>query len=148
MAYAGKAGSRFAETDIEKSIASREDGISGNKVLPTTEVPSPLMPGVDPFDAPELAAPEMAAPEDPGPPPTSDADTTGLPSDQVGDIPPPPVPAPPPRLGGPKAAVLPGTFARPGTAAARPFRSNAYAASRPQRFGPGTASAGGGSAAV
>jgi hypothetical protein len=149
MAYTGKAISRYAEADVDKSIASRADSPDGNKVMPTTEAPSPLMPGVDPFDAPELAAPEMAAPtEDPGPPPASDSDVTALPSDQVGDIPPPPVPAPPPSLGPPKAAVLPGTFARPGSAAARPFRSNAYAASRPQRFGPGTASAGGGSAAV
>jgi hypothetical protein len=80
----------------------------------------------------------------------SDADEDVLPSDEIGDIPPPPVPRPPrrPRIPGPGVAGIPGTeggtFAQPGTRAAIPFRTSAFAAQRPMRFGPGAPMVGGG----
>lgn len=81
----------------------------------------------------------------------SDVDTMG--ADQVGDIPPPPIPdAPAPLIQGPGVAGIrgteAGTFARPGSAGAAPFRSPAFVPKRPPRFGPGVANVGGGQPAL
>lgn len=76
----------------------------------------------------------------------SSADVSTLPPDQIGDIPPPPVPAPPITSSsvGSGSSGITGTFARPGTQAAAPFRSAAYTPKpQQQRFGPGVANVGG-----
>lgn len=137
-----------------KSVASRADGIEGNKVLPTTEVPSPVSPGTpwgaepDPFDGMVPGAPPPVEAPPSEPPSAGDSDVTQLPPDLIGDIPPAPVPARPARLTGPGVAGLAGseagTFARPGSAGAKPFRTPAYAAARAPRVGAGTPVVGGG----
>lgn len=77
----------------------------------------------------------------------SDNAATSLPPDVIGDIPPPPIPQAPP-ITGPGVGGIPGTeagtFARPGSMGAAPFRTSAYAAPRQQRFGPGAPIVGGG----
>jgi hypothetical protein len=108
-------------------------------------------------DAPEAlpGGPIVAPGSQPFPPTTGevggDQDTDILPPDLIGDIPPPPVPAPP-AISGTGLAGIPGTegstFARPGTPGAIPFRTPAFFSQRPPRFGPGVPIAGGGSAAV
>lgn len=89
------------------------------------------------------AAPPVEGPVD------SNQDVTAMPSDQIGDIPPPPAPSiPAPPVRGVGVAGLPGTegstFARPGMAAAARFRTPAFLPQRPPRFGPGVPMAGGG----
>ena len=69
-----------------------------------------------------------------------DQSTITLPPDEIGDIPPPPVPPPPAPI--PAPTGIPGTFAMPGTLAARPFHTAAFAP--PPRFGPGAPIVGGG----
>ena len=73
-----------------------------------------------------------------------DGDAESLPTDQVGDIPPPPVPAAP--IEGVGVAGIPGTegstFARPGSKGAVPFRTAAFQSPHPPRFGPGVPFAG------
>lgn len=69
--------------------------------------------------------------------------STLIPPDLVGDVPPPPVPAAPSvGVAGSRGAGG-STFARPGSAGMRGFRSMPSQAPRP-RFGPGVPSAGGG----
>lgn len=75
----------------------------------------------------------------PGTSTQADQDTTPFPTDLIGDIPPPPVPAPPPIVGSGVAGIPgteAGTFSRPGTRGAMPFRTAAA------RFGPGMPAAG------
>jgi hypothetical protein len=87
------------------------------------------------------------SPEEPSPTTTDDADVQVLPPDAIGDIPPPPVPAPPTIVGSGVAGIRgteAGTFSRPGTRGAVPFRTAAYQPPRPPRFGPGVPLAGGG----
>lgn len=123
---------------------------------------SPFMPEPDPNDPPIVGGPaEPPVPfEPPGstplgggggfpvepPPAADDQDEEVLPTDIVGDIPPPPIPAPP-SLPGVGPAGIPGTegstFARPGSAGLVPFRTAAYR-QPPQRFGPGVPVMGGG----
>lgn len=97
------------------------DGLPPQPLPPTGPVPSPVDSG-----SPYL--------------PNLNQDAQTIPSDTIGDIPPPPVPqAPRPRKptdlmpGGPAGAEG-GTFARPGSVGMRPHRSPAAA---PPRFGPG-----------
>jgi hypothetical protein len=88
-------------------------------------------------------------PVPPTPPVPGNADVTTLSTDLIGDIPPPPVPPPP--IVGSGVAGIPGTeagtFARPGTRGAIPFRTSAFRP-RPPRFGPGVPQAGGGTTDV
>lgn len=107
----------------------------------TTMTAGPLPPSAPP------TAPDPTPAPAPAPAPTSQ-DAQTMPADTIGDIPPPPVPRRPETILGPGVAGLPGTeagtFARPGTAAVRPFRTPAYFSARPQRFGPGVPVTGGG----
>lgn len=148
--------SNYDEGQIPNTIRAREEGRI------------PITPGTLPAPAP---AEPMQTPGTPdggsffGPPPEVtapiDQDVSTLPSDAIGDIPPPPIPAPPissgvggatPPIPGIGVGGLPGTegstFARPGTPAARPFRTPASYHARPPRFGPGVPQAGGGIAEV
>lgn len=105
----------------------------------------PAGPGIVPGGSGESGG---GAPQDTN----SNNDANTLPPDLVGDIPPPPIPGLPAMTRGSGVAGMrgteAGTFARPGTAAAAPFRSAAFVPKRPARFGPGVAMAGGGSTAV
>lgn len=122
----------------------------------------PVLGRMDAADAEANAVPDATAPPSTNPPPQpaptpaptpspapapapTSQDASTLPSDEIGDIPPPPIPSRP--IVGPGVAGIPGTeagtFARPGTAAARPFRSPAFFQKRPPRFGPGVPVAGG-----
>lgn len=116
-------------------------------VVPTPALPPPvspdsLVPGGGTWGAGSDRVRSRHAPH------PSDNGATSLPSDIIGDIPPPPIPQPP--IVGPGVAGIPGTeagtFARPGTAAAAPFHTSAYGAARQQRFGPGAPIVGGGGA--
>lgn len=102
---------------------------AGGDVLPSDSAPLP-----EPTD------PGAGGGGDVGPGP-DDGGASTLPGDLVGDIPPPPIPQAPTTLAG-GAGVS--TFARPGTIAARPFRSFGASEARPLRFGPGAPTAGGG----
>ncbi len=104
----------------------------------------------DPFVAPSpFSKPSTGAglnePTDMG---DNDVDTMN--NDQVGDIPPPPIPDSPrgPTITGPGIAGIPGTeagtFARPGSQGALAFRSPAFVPKGRPRFGPGVANVGGG----
>lgn len=67
-----------------------------------------------------------------------------IPTDLIGDIPPPPVPPPPisgPGVGG-IAGTEAGTFARPGSRGVLPLHTAAFTNKRPPRFGPGTPTVG------
>lgn len=117
-----------------------EDPIFGGLNLPNPPTPGPGAP------PPPDPGPGTIPPTNPVPgPDPSDMGAGTMPPDLIGDIPPPPVPLPP----GVGVAGAPGlggsTFARPGTAAAQPFRTPAYFSQRPQRFGPGVPTLGGGS---
>lgn len=102
-------------------------------------------PAQPPIENPPLpGAPPLPPISPPGPNPNNGG-TEVLSIDQIGDIPPPPVPRPPP-IRGSGVAGIPGTeagtFALPGTRAAAPFRTSAFATQRP-RFGPGVPMVGG-----
>lgn len=106
----------------------------------------------EPRPAPPTLPPTGAGQTEPTDAADSDADT--MDNDQVGDIPPPPVPDAPaaPLIQGPGVAGIPGTeagtFARPGTRGATAFRSPAFVPKRPPRFGPGVANVGGGQSPI
>lgn len=117
---------------------------------PLPAAPPPTEPMPEPSASTEPEGPEVVSfirpPEQPpsAPPPpdavSQDADTLTL--DVIGDIPPPPIPAPaiPRRPTGVAGAPGAPTFSLPGTAGARPFRTPAFAsASRGPGFGPGVA---------
>lgn len=121
----------------------RPDRMPTTPTTPTPSLPPPpdnLVPGAGTWGAGSDRVRSRHAPH------PSDSGATSLPSDIIGDIPPPPIPQPP--IVGPGVAGIPGTeagtFARPGSAAAMPFRTAGYAAARPQRFGPGAPIVGGG----
>lgn len=112
--------------------------------LPTT-VPAP--------DVPLTPAPIEPGTTDPGAGPNPDGkraasveqDADVLPADMVGDIPPPPIPSPPPIVGPGVAGIRgteAGTLSLPGTRGAMPFRTAAFQPVRP-RFGPGVPVTGG-----
>lgn len=119
-------------------MARRDDVDSQGPVSAPAPAPAPTPP-----TPPAAGAPRTL--------PTSD--TVPVPQDQIGDIPPPPLPVPArARITGSGVAGIPGTeagtFARPGTAAARPFQTPAFAANFRTRFGPGVPNVGGGSTDV
>jgi hypothetical protein len=102
----------------------------------------PLQPPIPPGGLSPTPPPIM--PPLPGSGPYNTGGVETLPSELIGDIPPPPIPPPP--ITGPGVAGIrgteAGTLARPGSAAARPFRTAAYTP-KPQRFGPGVPVSGG-----
>lgn len=115
---------------------------------PTGGVSTNPPPGPPPVALPGEPEPGSIPPPTlpPGPalPNPGNQDTNTLPPDLIGDIPPPPIPLPP----GVGVAGAPGaegsTFARPGSRGAQPFRTPAFFSQRPQRFGPGVPTLGGG----
>lgn len=127
--------------DPERLPRPRPERVTPPAVVTPSAVPPPVEP--DPWgtgnDRARVRARRTA-------PPPSDNGATSLPTDIIGDIPPPPIPQPP--ITGPGVAGIPGTeagtFARPGSAGAMPFRTPAYTAARSQRFGPGAPIVGGG----
>lgn len=109
----------------------------------STTIPTqpPALPGAPP----PLGVPPIPPPV---PPPSSagNQDGTALPPDLIGDIPPPPLPSGFGVGGAPGAEGS--TFARPGSRGAQPFRTPAFFSQRPERFGPGVPTLGGGSTDV
>lgn len=121
----------------------QRDMMLDDEALPVEPPPAPMM--GEQMDTAAQVGSTVAAAQDAVPVPapvvaSAEQDVTTVPFDEIGDIPPPPVPAPPSVAGLPGA----GTFARPGTPGAAPFHTPAYRApQRGPRFGPGVPMAGG-----
>lgn len=141
MAYVGK--SPLTGKEIGQMPTGPTSNDPNAVIAPSAFWPAAGAPAPDTGMGGAPAAPPDQAPSEP----VQNGDVNTLPADLVGDIPPPPIPAPPALIqgagvGGIKGTEA-GTLSRPGSAGAAPFRTSAFTTFHPPRFGPGVANAGG-----